>query len=127
MANPNGVYAVASIKPDGTILNWDDKPQGLGRFDVGDQTLWFTKDIRFDANGNDFWVIIKYFGFQRRDVAGNKDGNCRQQFTTMQAAAISRRLTDYYSGDEDKIISPFNNPRSRSLGVVFESNWILES
>jgi hypothetical protein len=108
-------------------MNWDDKPQGLGRFDVGNQTFWFTKDIRFDANGNEFWVVIEYFGFQSRDVAGNKGGNRRHRFTAMQAAAISRRLTDYYYGDEDKLISPFNNPKSRFLGVVFESNWILQS
>jgi hypothetical protein len=120
-------FATASVVPDGTIVNWDDKPQGLGRFDAGDQTFWFTKDLRFDANEHDFWVVVKYFGFRSRDFAGNKDRNGRHRFTAKQAAAIRQRLTDYYSGDEDKIVFPFNERKCRFLGVIFESSWILKN
>jgi hypothetical protein len=64
--------------------------------------------------------------FRSRDVGGNKGGNRRQRFSAIEVGAIIQRLTDYCTGDEDKIISPFNNPKSRFLGVIFGSNWILK-
>jgi hypothetical protein len=124
--NENDAYATASVRSDGGIWNRDDKEQGVARFQAGDRIFWFNWDITFDANGNDFWVVIKYFGFPVRDVAGNRDGLCRQRFTPMQAAAIRQRLSDYYWGDEDKIVFPFKHPGCRFLGICFEDNWILK-
>jgi hypothetical protein len=116
----------ASIKPDGETLNWEDKRQGVGLFDTGGEKFWFTRDVRFDANGNDFWVVIKYFGFRQKSAAGTKDGDDRRQFAAAAADAIMRRLIDYYSGDEDKILFPFHQSGSKFLGVVFEDGWILK-
>jgi hypothetical protein len=125
MNNQSGLLGTANVRPDGEIWNRQDKPQGVARFEAGDQTYWFSYDILFDVNGNDFWVVIKHFGFLSRDAAGNKDGLDRQRFTSKQAEAISRRLSEYYQGDEDKLVFPFKHRGTRFLGLRFGENWIL--
>jgi hypothetical protein len=125
MSDSVALISSASIKPDGETLNWEDMRQGVGLFDTGGDKLWFTRDIRFDVSGSDFWVVIKYFGFRQKSAAGTKDGDYRHPFTAAEADAIMRRLIDYYSGDEDKILFPFHHPGCKFLGVVFEDGWIL--
>jgi hypothetical protein len=69
--------------------------------------------------------VIEFFGFPRRDIAGNKMGGGRTVFTLTQAASVKKRINEYYAGPENKIIYPFNRQKSCFLGVIFQDGWIL--
>jgi hypothetical protein len=121
----DNIFTNATIKPDGNVQAWDDSRRGVALIENAKHQYWFTPNNRFDENGNDFWIVIQYFGFCRRDTAGNKTGAAREVFTTKQALSAKQRIIEYYSGPEDKIVFPFNRPECHFLGVLFEDGWVL--
>jgi len=119
------IFAGAAIKPDGDVWTWDDGHQGVMRIDNGRQPYWFTIDLAFAENGNDFWVVVRYFGFTFRDAGGGDRGRGRAVFTAKQAASARKRISEYYYGPEDKIIFPFHHANCQFLGVIYVEGWAL--
>jgi hypothetical protein len=111
------IFANATIKPDGNVQAWDDSRRGVALIENGKHQYWFTPNKRFDENGDDFWIVIQYFGFLTRDAAGTRMGEGRRAFTTKQAEYAKQRIIEYYSGPEDKIVFPFNRPECRFLAA----------
>ncbi|MEJ0092197.1 MAG: hypothetical protein WDN46_01820 [Methylocella sp.] len=119
------IFANAAIKQDGNVQTWNDSRREIARIDSNNSVYWFTTDLRFDDNRNDFWLVIQYFGFRNRDTVGNKMGAGRQIFTPKQAESVEKRIIEYYSSPENKRMYPFNRRASKFLGVIFEDGWIL--
>jgi hypothetical protein len=119
------IFAGAHIRPDGNTGAWDDSRRAVTRMEIPNHVYWFTPEYRFDENGYDFRVVIHFFGFIMRSAAGTKTGEGREAFTASHAASAKRRIIEYYSGPEDKIVFPFDRPKARFLGVIFDDGWIL--
>jgi hypothetical protein len=118
-------FAGARIKPDGDTLTWNDSRVGVARIEISDHAYWFIPEHKWHENGNDFWIVIRRFGFTLRDAAGTKTGTGRAIFTKKLAESAKKRLIEYYSGSEDKIVFPFGVAKTKFLGVIFEDGWIL--
>jgi hypothetical protein len=124
-ASHDDIFAGARITPDGNTGAWDDSYRAVTRIEIPKHVYWFTPEYRFHENGYDFWVVIHFFGFIMRSAAGTKMGEERETFTASQGASAKRRIIEYYSGPEDKIVVPFTMREARFLGVIFDDGWIL--
>ncbi len=121
------VFVDSVIQPDGSVQTWDDNRQAVVKFQAGSNIYWFSKCDRFEKNGEDFWVVIQFFGFVTRGAAGTQFGGGRKAFTAKQTESVKKRIVDYYSGPEDKKVAPFTLRGAHFLGVIFEEGWILQT
>lgn len=119
------IFAGAAIRPDGNVWTWNDGHQDVMRIDNGRCPYWFTINTAWAENGNDFWIVIRYFGFTSRNAGGDERGRGRPIFTAKQAASARKRINEYCHGSEDKIFYPFNCKDLRFLGVIFVEGWVL--
>jgi hypothetical protein len=121
----DGLFSKAIIKADVPAITANDTRRQVAAMKVQDLTYWFTTDLRFAPNGNDFWLVVQYFGFPTRDAAGDAYGRYRQRFSKEDAESAKNRIVEYYSGSEDKGMFPFGRSDSLFLGAIFDKGWVL--
>lgn len=120
------LIASASVKSNPERFDRDAAGISWEWFIVGEDQFYFSRTLRFNKNGNDFWVVIESFWFDHIRSTSMPDGttqrrleNVRLRLTPGIANPVELRLVEYYSNEISRNAFPFGAANCKFLGVLF--------
>ena len=117
------IFGNAKITPKQTMFYDEESLITAYEITSGAVATWFDRKDVFEANGNDFKIVITKFG-SARPSGGIREGG-RLRFDPKDARAAEKRIIEYFHNEAWQ--REFKDRQGRLTQVIFPEGWIYRT